>query len=195
MLEPKVNQTGQRRKATDSPETQTAHNPSPTPSTPKGSSTPQDNASSESQDMRHTFSPAPSRRDHRTTPHLSEDTFHSLWFDRDDQIVCSGPSSGLPMLERLGALHWMTVRGNEAPLLSTADTVAQPRILASHAETHRKLLSDACPRSWMNMLIRHHFSSTAVMWPILHKPSFLKVSASLNSPPQVVFCVRSHPQS
>lgn len=131
---------------------------------------------------------------------LGDDTFHSLWYDTDDQIVCSGPSSGLPMLERLGALHFMTRTQSTSPSEDTlaapykAPTEGQqtassppppPSLSSEGSEAYRQMV-DACPPAWMNMLVRHHFSSTGIMWPILHKTSFVSVGATWlqPSPPQ-----------
>ncbi|OCF54409.1 hypothetical protein L486_07957 [Kwoniella mangroviensis CBS 10435] len=109
----------------------------------------------------------------QTSNHPTKD--HLLLIDPDDQIVYSGPSSGMPLFARLGLLRTVEISeseqdGNEFSSHSSWAIGITSAVSASR--DYFDMCLQRCPQELMNSLIGHHLS-TPVFFPLLHAPSFL----------------------
>ncbi|WVF67228.1 hypothetical protein IAT40_001976 [Kwoniella sp. CBS 6097] len=91
---------------------------------------------------------------------------HLLLVDPDDQIVYSGPSSGMPLFARLGLLRTVEVsEGLQEDSQSTSHSAAAIGLTSasSPSRDYFDMCLQRCPQELMN----------TVFFPLLHAPSFL----------------------
>ncbi|WWC73361.1 uncharacterized protein I206_107328 [Kwoniella pini CBS 10737] len=137
------------------------------------SSPTQDIPSPKRPSLRHTSSSSHGRRD--SPIHESPTKDHLLLIDPDDQIVYSGPSSGMPLFARLGLLRTVEVSESEQDSSQFASHSSSAFGITSAVSASRDYFDmclQRCPQELMNSLIGHHLS-TPVFFPLLHAPSFL----------------------
>nr|XP_019047902.1 hypothetical protein I302_04522 [Kwoniella bestiolae CBS 10118]OCF26832.1 hypothetical protein I302_04522 [Kwoniella bestiolae CBS 10118] len=109
----------------------------------------------------------------QTSAHPTKD--HLLLIDPDDQIVYSGPSSGMPLFARLGLLRTVEVSESEQDgnqFSSHSSSAIGITSAVSASRDYFDMCLQRCPQELMNSLIGHHLS-TPVFFPLLHAPSFL----------------------
>ncbi|ODN83758.1 hypothetical protein L202_01849 [Cryptococcus amylolentus CBS 6039] len=99
---------------------------------------------------------------------------HLLLVDKDDQLVYSGPSSGMPMFDQMGVLKTVEISEGQA---SNGNIPPPPGSALGYAGAHGAsrdyfdLCAQKCPVESMHQLIKIHFQSSA-FFPLLHFPSF-----------------------
>ncbi|KAM0755493.1 hypothetical protein T439DRAFT_4590 [Meredithblackwellia eburnea MCA 4105] len=101
---------------------------------------------------------------------------HLLLIDTDDQLVCSGPSSGMPLLVKLGLIHTVEVSESnveETPSRGNPTTSLGLSTALTAAGDCYNLILQRCPAHLLDRLIRLHMADTAVLYPLFHAPSFL----------------------
>ncbi|WVQ94815.1 hypothetical protein IAU59_001898 [Kwoniella sp. CBS 9459] len=92
-------------------------------------------------------------------PHQQPPKDHLLLVDPDDQIVYSGPSSGMPLFARLGLLRTVEV----------SEGVREDSQFTSHSAAAIGLTSaSSTSRDYFDMCLQR-----SVFFPLLHAPSFL----------------------
>ncbi|WWC64303.1 uncharacterized protein I303_106913 [Kwoniella dejecticola CBS 10117] len=92
-----------------------------------------------------------------------------------EQIVYSGPSSGMPLFARLGLLRTVEVSESEkhsSQFASHSSSAFGITSAASASRDYFDMCLQRCPQDLMNSLIGHNLS-TPVFFPLLHAPSFL----------------------
>ncbi len=118
----------------------------------------------------------------------------SLYLDLDGQVVSSGSTSGLPLMERLGGLH-QSQPWDPSPTPLSPERVSNVHVYQTASKSTRPEKSDTdgspaeptystaaadvlslCPLDLLNRIVRHHLSVTETMWPVLHHSTFLQVS-------------------
>ncbi|WRT68787.1 uncharacterized protein IL334_005767 [Kwoniella shivajii] len=100
---------------------------------------------------------------------------HLLLIDPDDQIVYSGPSSGMPLFARLGVLRTVEVSESDqdsSQFASHSSSAFGITSALSPTRDYFDMCLQRCPQDLMNSLIGHHLSAP-VFFPLLHAPSFL----------------------
>nr|ODN92863.1 hypothetical protein L204_05032 [Cryptococcus depauperatus CBS 7855] len=102
---------------------------------------------------------------------------HLLLIDTDDQLVYSGPSSGMPLFARLGLLRTVEITESdkdEGDFQSHSVTALglTTALSASTSRDYYDMCLEKCTREMMFSLIGMHFATT-VFFPLLHAPSFL----------------------
>ncbi|EHY58228.1 hypothetical protein ABEF92_006017 [Exophiala dermatitidis] len=114
------------------------------------------------------------KSDGRDTPSKSGKE-HLLLIDSDDQIVYSGPSTGMPMFARLGLLQTVEVsESNTARTVFASHSAGALGIIGvtSSSSDYFDLCLHHCSQELMFKLIGYHLNSP-VFFPLLHAPSFL----------------------
>ncbi|KAF1814417.1 hypothetical protein P152DRAFT_512783 [Eremomyces bilateralis CBS 781.70] len=100
---------------------------------------------------------------------------HLLLIDSDDQIVYSGPSTGMSLFARLGLLHTVEVSESDRTVTSFAShSVGALGITGATTSSsdYLDLCLQHCPQELMFKLINYHLG-TPIFFPLLHAPSFL----------------------
>ncbi|QKX55394.1 uncharacterized protein TRUGW13939_02487 [Talaromyces rugulosus] len=100
---------------------------------------------------------------------------HLLLIDQDDQIVYSGPSTGIPLFARLGLLHTVEVsESDKNGLYFSSHSGGALGIIGASRSSYDcfDLCLQRCPQELMFNLIRYHLTSP-LFFPVLHAPSLL----------------------